>query len=140
MATYQKFYQTVADLANGVHNFSTAVIKIMLTDVAPVATDAVKTDITEIAAANGYTAGGNTCTLTSSTQTSGVYKLVLASPSAWTASGGSIGPFRYAVMYDSSTASGDLLGYWDYGVSNTLLAGDTFSVTLDTVNGVIQLQ
>ncbi len=140
MAAYQKFYQFVADMANGVHDFATASVKVMLTNTAPVATDTVVANITEITAGNGYTAGGNVCTLTSSTQSGGVYKLVLASPAAWTASGGSIGPFRYAVIYNSSTASGNLMGFWDYGVSNTLLAGDLFSVTLDTVNGVLQLE
>lgn len=64
MASYQKFYQFVADLASGVHNFGTATVKVMLTNTAPVATNTVIANITEIAAGNGYTAGGNSCTLT----------------------------------------------------------------------------
>lgn len=109
--------------------------KVALTNRAPVvATDATLTDASEIAAGNGYTAGGNAATTTSSTQTGGTYKLILASPTAWTATGGSLGPFRYAVLYDSTT--NNLIGYWDYGSSVTLATGESFTVSLDGTNGV----
>jgi hypothetical protein len=51
MATYNKFNQFVDDLAKGVHNFASHTFKVMLTNTAPVATNAVKADITEITAA-----------------------------------------------------------------------------------------
>jgi hypothetical protein len=112
--------------------------KVALTNRAPVvATDATLTDASEISAGNGYTAGGNAATTTSSSQTSGTYKLILASPTAWTASGGSLGPFRYAVLYDSTT--NNLVGYWDYGSSVTLATGESFTVSLDGTNGVFSV-
>ena len=105
MATFNKFNAFVADIANKVHNLGSDSLKIMLTNTAPVATNAVKTDITEISAGSGYSAGGNVCALTSSTQSSGLYKLILASPATWTSSG-TVGPFRYAVLYNSTAGSG----------------------------------
>lgn len=112
--------------------------KVALTNRAPVvATDATLTDATEISAGNGYTAGGNTAAVSSSTQTGGVYKLILTSPTTWTCSGATMGPFRYAVLYDSTT--NNLIGYWDYGSAVTLLLSETFTVSLDGSNGVFSV-
>jgi len=140
MAAFNKFNQTVEDLLEKVHNLGADTLKVLLTDTAPVATNAVKADLTEISAGNGYTAGGATATISSSAQASGTYKLVLADV-VFTASGGSIGPFRYAVLYnDTPTSPADpLIGWWDYGSSITLQAGETFTVDFDATNGVIQL-
>ena len=139
MASFNKFNAFVADVANKVHNLGSDTLKILLTNTAPTSANAVKTDITEISAGNGYTAGGNTAALTSSSQSSGLYKLILANPATWTASGGSVGPFRYAVLYNSTAASGNLIGYWDYGSAVTLASGETFTVSLDATNGTLQL-
>jgi len=139
MAAFNKFNAFVEAIAEKVHNLETDVLKVYLTNATAIATNSVKADIAEITAGNGYTAGGNTATQTSSGQTSGTYKLVLADPASWTATGGSIGPFRYAVLYNSTTASGNLIGYWDYGSSITLGSGDTFTVDFDAATGVLTL-
>ena len=139
MAAFNKFQCFVADVSNKTHNLGSDTLKILLTNTAPVATNAVKADLTEISAGNGYTAGGNAAALTSSSQTAGLYKLILANPATWTAAGGSIGPFRYAALYNSTAASGNLVGYWDYGSAVTLASGETFTVTLDASAGVLQL-
>lgn len=110
----------------------------MLSNTAPSAANGVKTDITEISAVNGYTAGGATATISSSSQTSGTYKLVLADI-VFTASGGSIGPFRYFVLYDDTSASDQLIGWWDYGSSITLASGESLTADFSATNGVIQL-
>lgn len=138
-ATFNKFNAFVADVANKVHNFGSDTIKVMLTNTAPVATNSVKADITELGAGNGYTAGGNAAAVTSSTQSGGVYKLILANPATWTATGGSIGPFRYVVLYNSTTGSGNLIGWYDYGSSITLAAGEQFQVAFDATNGVFTI-
>ncbi len=141
MATYNKFNAFVEALAEKVHNLGSDTLKVYLSNATPdAANDAVKADLAEISAGNGYTAGGNTATQTSSSQTAGVYKLVLADPATWTAAGGSIGPFRYAVLYNDTAASKNLIAWWDYGTSITLGAGDTFSVDFDPSTGVLTIQ
>ena len=139
MATFNKFYPFVEAIAEKVHNLGTDTLKVMLTNTAPVNTNSVKTDITEISAGNGYTAGGNTATQTSSSQTSGTYTLVLADPTPWTASGGSIATFRYAVLYNDTAASKNLIGWWDYGSAVSLASGDSFTVDFDAGTGVLTL-
>lgn len=141
MAAFNKFQAFVEHLAEGVHNLQSHTLKVMLTNSAPVATNSVKTDLTEISAGNGYTAGGNTASMSTSVQSSGTYKLVLSDPATWTAAGGSIGPFRYAVLYnDSPTSPADpLIGWWDYGSSITLAAGETFTVDFDATSGVLTI-
>ncbi len=125
-------------MANKVHNLGSDTLKVMLTNTAPAATNAVKTDITEIAAGNGYSAGGGAATLVSSAQASGTYTLKLNNVT-FTASGGSIGPFRYCVLYNSTPAAGNLIGWYDYGTNLTITAGNAFQVQFDAVNGVLQL-
>lgn len=139
MAAFNKFNITVADLANKVHNLGSDTLKIMLTNVAPTAANAVKVDITDIGAGNGYSAGGTAVGITSSSQTSGTYKLIPSGNVVFTASGGSIATFRYAVIYNSTAASGNLLGWWDSGAGQTITTGNTFTVGLDATNGILEL-
>ena len=138
MASFNKFNPFAADIANKVHNLGSDTLKVMLTNTAPVATNAVKTDITEISAGNGYSAGGTQATLVSSSQSSGLYTLKLNNVT-FTASPGSIGPFRYCVLYNSTAASGNLIGWYDYGTNLTITAGNSFQVQFDPTNGVLQL-
>jgi hypothetical protein len=138
MAAFNKFDIFVLDLSNKVHNLGSDTLKIMLTDVAPVRTNTVKANITDIAAGNGYTAGGATATLVSNTQTSGTQKLILGQPT-FTASGGAIAQFRYAVLYNSTAASGNLIGWWDYGAEVNITSGNSFQVQTDQTNGVLQI-
>ena len=79
-------------------------------------------------------------TTSSSGQSGGVYKLVLADLTL-TASGGSVAAFRYIYIYnDTVTSPADpLIGYYDYGSSLTLNDGDTFTIDFSPSNGVIQL-
>lgn len=115
-------------------------MKILLTNTVPLATNAVKADLTEISAGNGYSAGGTAPSITSSAQTSGTYKLVLADI-VFTASGGSIGPLRYAVLWDDTPTSpaDPLIGWWDYGSSITLLTGETLTIDLDGSAGTLTI-
>jgi hypothetical protein len=140
MATATKFQVFVENLAEKVHNLGADTLKVMLTNTAPVNTNAIKSDLTEISAGNGYTAGGTAPTISSSSQTSGTYKLVLADV-VFTASGGSIGPFRYVTLYnDTPTSPADpLIQFWDYGSSITLAATETFTVDFNATNGALQL-
>lgn len=138
MASFQKFNCFVADVANKVHNLGSDTLKILLTNSAPSASNTVKADLTEISAGNGYSAGGMTVTITSSTQSGGTYKLIPASDPSITASG-TVGPFQYAVLYNDTSASDSLIGWWDRGSALTLANTDTFTVDLDGTNGILQI-
>lgn len=138
MATYVKYNAFAQDVGRKVHNLNADVLKVALTNTAPnAATHAVLADITEISAGNGYTSGGATPTNSGYSQTSGTGKLVLQ-PVTITATG-AVGPFRYAVLYNSTASGGPLIAYWDYGSSVTMANADTFAVTLDTTNGTLTL-
>lgn len=131
MATYNKYLPGTGPLTKAM-NVATDAFKIAL------ATTVTNTDTTftpgttDLATANGYTAGGNAAATVSSTVTAGVMKLILSSPTAWTATGAGLS-FRYVILWDSTTSNP--IGYWDYGSTVTLAATETFTVTLDGTNG-----
>lgn len=144
MATFNKFNQFAADLCSGVHQLQTGtthVFKLALSNTAPSASNTVFANITEISAGNGYTAGGTSGGTVTGSQTTGVFTFKLGTDPVWTASGGSIGPFRYVVLYnDTPTSPADpLIGWWDYGSSITLATGETFTADLDQSGGVFVL-
>lgn len=143
MASFNKFNQFVADVASGVHQLQTGtsqVFKVMLTNSAPTAANAVKADITEISAGNGYTAGGVSVGTITGSQTSGTFKFVGGTDPVVTASG-AVGPFRYVVLYNDTATSPakPLIGWWDYGSAVTLASGETFTVDLDQANGILTI-
>lgn len=139
MASFVKFHCFVEDLAEKVHNLGSDTLKVALTNTAPTAaTDDELADITQISNGNGYTTGGTAASISSSAQTSGTYKLVLADV-VFTASGGSMGPFRYVVLYNDTATNDELIGYYDYGSSITLASGETFTVDFDGSGGVLTL-
>ena len=137
MAAFNKFNAFVEDIYEGKHNLGSDTLKIMLTLVAPAASNSVKGDLTEIAAGNGYTAGGSAVTITSSAQTGGTYKLV-GDDVVFTASGGAIADFRYAILYNDTEASDALIGWWDNGATVSLGDGDSVTIDLDQTNGILQ--
>jgi len=138
MASFNKFNSFVEALAEKAHNLQSDVLKVMLSNTAPSATNAVKTDITEITAGNGYTAGGAQATQVSSAQTTGTYKLVL-NDVTFTAAGGSLATFRYAVLYNDTATNDELIGWWDYGSAVTITNGNSFTVDFDGTNGVLTI-
>lgn len=129
MATFNKFQQFVEDLGKGVHQLHAAghTLKAYLSNETPSVSGEVKANLPEITNENGYTApvdiqndyteSGGTGTLT------GVDIVV-------TASGGTVGPFRYVSIYnDTPTSPADpLVGWWDYGSSITLQDTETFTI------------
>src|SRR5512146_3146576 len=126
MATYNKFEDFVEQLGLAGHNLSTDTLKVYLSNAAPSASaDAVKTDLAEITNENGYTAPvdiQNTWSESGGTATLGATDVVI------TASGGTVGPFQYAVIYNDTNASDALVCWFDYGSAITLQAGETFTV------------
>lgn len=127
MATYNKFEGFVGYLGLAAVNLNTDTLKVYLSNATPSASlDDIKTDLAEITAGNGYTAGGADSTNTYS-EASGTGTLA-GTDIVWTASGGTIGPFRYAVLYDDTHASDILIAWWDYGSAITLNDGESFTV------------
>ena len=130
MATYTKFQQFVEDLAHGVHNFDSNTIKVALSSAAnaPSASADVKlADITTIVATN---LGDVTLTVSSSSQTSGTYKLVVADKTL-TATG-DVPAFRYAIIYNDTATNKELICWFDYSSEVTLHANDTFKLDFGT--------
>jgi len=123
-------------VGEGIHNLGSDQLTIALTNVAPVVGNSVIADITQISYTN---CGNRDLTTSSSSQTGGVYTLVIANKSI-TASGGSVGPFRYLVVYNSTTVSGNLIFYVDYGSALTLIDTESVDITFDAVNGMIKIQ
>jgi peptidase E len=138
MASFNKFNSFTKAVAEKVHNLGSDAIKVALSNTAPVATNALLADITQIAVGNGYVAGGNAATLVSSTQSSGVYKLIL-NDVTFTASGGSIATFRYIVVYNSTATNSELIGWYDFGTAVNITDTNSFVVDLDQVNGILTI-
>jgi len=132
-SSFTKANDFVEQLGKGVHNLSTGALKVAFSNTAPnVATMAVLADITQLSTGGGYTGGaggGLTLDTVTYTETGGVGSLS-AADEVFTASGGSVGPFRYAWLYnDTPTSPVDpLIGYWDYGSSITLADGESFTL------------
>ena len=129
MATYNKFECFVGDLGDKIHDLDGDVIKGYLTNATPsTSADTIKTDLAEISAEHGYAAGGDDITNVWS-ETAGVGTLS-GTDVVITADGGTIGPFRYVVIYnDTQTSPADpLIAWWDYGSSITLTDGETFTI------------
>lgn len=137
MAAYHKFDIFVADLANGVHNLGANALKVLLSAVAPVAGNTVLVNITQIAAGNGYSAGGAAVTVTGSTQVGGLYTLT-ANDVVFTAGPAAMAAFQYVTLYNSTPAAGPLIGWWDYGSAITVLNTQTFTVHWAT--GILTIQ
>ncbi len=138
MASYNKFNDFSEQLVEGVHDFGANTYKVALSNSAPIAANSVLADITQISGTNGYTTGG-TATTISLSETGGT-TTVNGTQVVFTASGGSMGPFRYIVLYnDSSTSPLDaLVAWWDYGSGITLADGETFTVKFsNTTPGAI---
>ena len=133
-ASYNKYTAAIEPMLEGM-NAGTDAWKVALASTVNAGDTTFTPGTTDLATAGGYTAGGNAVSITSAAQTAGTYKLVLASPSVWTATGAGF-TFRYAILWDSTTSTP--VAYWDYGSSQAVAAGETVTVTLDASNGVFQ--
>lgn len=132
MATYNKIQDFSEQLVRGIHDWDLHVFKVMLSNSAPLVSNTVKADLTEIASGNGYSAGGSVTTITIAEVTGTT--TVQGSSVVITAGGGSIGPFRYVTLYNDSAASKNLIAFWDYGTNITLNDGESFTIKFNNSN------
>jgi hypothetical protein len=142
MATYNKFQDFVDQLGQGKHVFGTHVLKCALTNGAPVNTNTILANITQISGTNGYTTGGADAQATWAEAT-GTGTLT-GTKIVWTCVTAAMGPFQYVVLYnDTQTSPVDpLIGWWDYGSALTLQVGETFSVKFnnsDTTGSILTI-
>jgi hypothetical protein len=141
VATFTFFHEFKNNIANGSIDLDTDSFKWALSNTAPnAADDDAFADITEISAGNGYTAGGTALANVSWAETSagsGTWRFS-ADDTVFTASGGSIGPFRYIILYDDTHASDLLVGYLDFGSEVTVTDGNTFTIDVGA-NGIFEL-
>lgn len=138
MATFNKFNSFVEALAEKVHNLGSDTLTVALTNSSPLATNTQLSNITEIAYTNiqnGTTTGRNLTSVTSS-QTSGTYTLDAADLTL-TATG-TVPDFRYVVLYNNTATNDELIGWYDYGSTVSLLNGETFTITWDAA-GILTL-
>ena len=137
MATFNKFNSFVEALAEKVHNLGSDTLTVALcaSANAPVASNTQLSNLTQISYTN---LSSRVITTTSSSQSSGTYKLVLQDL-VLTASGGSVAAFRYVVIYNDTATNGELIGWYDYGSDLTLANGETLTIDFDGTNGVLQL-
>ncbi len=141
-----KVYNKVNDFVENVTeemNVPSDTLKVALSNTAPGSEtndptadgNGVLSNVTEIDYTN---CSSRTLTISSSTQSSGTYKLILEDLTL-TASGGDVGPFRYVYIYNDSVSNDELLGYYDYGESLTLGDGESLDLDFDQTDGVIQV-
>ena len=136
MATYNKFYCFVEDLAEKKHNLGSDQLVVALTAAAnaPVATNTVLANLTQVSYTNCSTRNITTST---SAQTTGTYKLVLADLTL-TASG-TVGPFQYVVIYNDTATNDELIAWYQHTSEITLASGETFLIDFDATNGLLQI-
>lgn len=130
MASFNKVDAFITAVAAGTHaaaiNAATDTLNCYLSNATPSASgDVNKADMAEISTGNGYTGGQDTQNATS--QTGGTITLT-ATDITITASGGTIGPFRYVGLYNDTAASDPLWGWWDYTSAITLQVGESFTI------------
>lgn len=134
MVAYNKFNSFVEHLANKVLDLFGSppgdTLKVALTNSAPVATNTVLADITQIANGNGYTTGGTALTSPTGTRATGTFTLA-ADSCVFTGSGAGMATFRYYVLYDDTAANDELIAWWDHGSAVTLNSGDTFTINFN---------
>ena len=136
MATYNKVAGAIDFLLEGI-NDGTDQWAFALTNTVPAGT-AFTAGTTDLTTGGGYTQGGANVTTTSSSETAGVYKLILAAPATWTASSAGF-TFRYVILVNKTNNIN--VGYWDYGSSQAMngVNGDTLAFTPDATNGVFSI-
>lgn len=144
MVAFTKLNGFVQHLAEKVHNLGSDQLVVALSNTAPGSESTPPTgstaacilaNVTQVSYTN---CSSRNITTSASAQSSGTYKLTLTDLTL-TASGGSVGPFRYVYLYnDTPTSPADpLIGYYDYGSALTLTDGSTFTIDFDGTNGVL---
>jgi len=130
MATYTKFQCFVKDLAEKKHNLASDTLKVAFSNAANAPSASADVKLADITTIDTTNFDSTTITVSSSSQSSGTYKLVTADKTL-TATG-DVPAFRYAIIYNDTAANDELICYFDYGSEVTLHANDTFKLDFGT--------
>lgn len=133
MATWQVFNSFKEELGDETHDLAADTLKVALSNTAPALTNDVLADITEIAAAFGYSAGGSALVGVTWTESGGTVTLAFGTNLTFTAAGGTMGTWRYMVLYNDTAAADELIAYLDYGTAVSLADTQTFTLVAGTV-------
>lgn len=125
MSAFNEFDCFLDDLTSGVHNFNAGGFMLALTNLTPDPTSTMYSQIIEIPGGFGYTSGG--LLLNVSKIRTGSTITILAQNALIYAQGGVIGPFQYAVLYNSNSPNKSVVGWWDYGMPLTLQPTEAFT-------------
>jgi len=141
MADLVLFHAFSEDLATKVHDFSSDSFKMCLSDTAPdqaswrsYTFDAAPNEIPEV---NGYQSGGVVLQVSQKNEIG--TESILVSDFILTALDSDIGPYRYAVIYNDTSADKSLIGYYDRGESKILPAFGSDSFDFDDVSGAFSV-
>lgn len=135
MATFTKINSFVENLAEKLIDLSGAGLTIALTNTPHSAAWDELADLTQVSYTN---LSSRVLTVSSSAQTSGTYKLVIADLTL-TSTGGTTGPFQYIYIYDDTSTNDKLIAYYDYGSALTLQDGNQLILDFDATNGLLQI-
>lgn len=136
MAALNNFYCFLEDLAEARHNLGSDQLSVALMSAAnpPLSTNTTLSNLTQISYTN---LSSRNVTTVSSTQTLGVYKLVL--DDLVISASGVTSAFRYVALYNDTSASKLLIGWSDYGQELSLNNGETFTLDFDGLNGALSI-
>jgi hypothetical protein len=145
MAVFNKLNGFVEHLSEGVHNLGSNQLVVALSNTAPTAEstpptgDTANCVLANVSQVSYSDLSTRSVTTSSSSQTSGTYRLVLADLTL--TSSGTVGPFRYIYLYnDTPTSPADpLIGYFDYGSGLTLANGESLTIDFDQSSGALTL-
>jgi len=135
LQVFPDFYEQVL---RGTHNFAAHTFKAVLTNTVPTVASKVLADIVQVTG-GAYTAGGYVLDGVTLSRAGAIAKVAIADEKI-SASGGAIGPFRYAVVFNDTASGKPLMGYTDRGDSITLADGEDLTLDFDPDLGVLTLE
>ena len=133
MASWNIVNDFIESLGGETHDLTADTLKVALSNTAPTAATANLAAVTQITAANGYTAGGTALTGVTYTESGGTGTLAFGTDLTFTASGGAIGTFRYLFLYNDTAAADEGIAWLDYGAAVDLADGESFTLTAGNI-------